>query len=96
MNESSPHGKAQWGRSAVSEDDSAVTAADLTVKGKVSEGQGRILPLREVRQKAEAAAVRQALTFTGGNISRAAELLGVTRPTLYDLMERIARRAPTK
>ena len=58
--------------------------------------ESRILPLREVRQRAEAVAVREALAFTGGNISRAAELLGVTRPTLYDLMERIARRAPTK
>ncbi len=58
--------------------------------------ESRILPLREVRQRAEAAAVREALALTGGNISRAAELLGVTRPTLYDLMERIARRAPNK
>ncbi len=96
MNESSPHSKAQWGRSAVPEGDNAVTVADLAVNGTVSLSESRILPLREVRQRAEAVAVRQALAFTGGNISRAAELLGVTRPTLYDLMERIARRAPAK
>jgi two-component system, NtrC family, response regulator len=32
--------------------------------------------------------VMQALQTTAGNIARAAELLGVTRPTLYDLIER--------
>ena len=31
-------------------------------------------------------AVRQALAVAHGNLSRAAELLGVTRPTLYDLL----------
>jgi two-component system, NtrC family, response regulator len=32
--------------------------------------------------------VRQALAVSRGNLSRAAELLGVTRPTLYDLLEK--------
>jgi len=41
-----------------------------------------------VRQRAEIVAVQRALTITGGNISKAAELLGVTRPTLYDLTGR--------
>ena len=35
---------------------------------------------------AEAQAVRQSLAVAGGNLSRAAKLLGVTRPTLYDLL----------
>jgi two-component system NtrC family response regulator len=38
-------------------------------------------------------AIRQALVRAGGNISRTAELLGVTRPTLYDLMAKYAIRA---
>lgn len=96
MTESSSHNNAHWGRPAMPGDDHAITAADLTVKGQVSEGEGGVLPLRVVRQRAEAAAVREALAVTGGNISRAAELLGVTRPTLYDLMQRLAQRAPTK
>ena len=40
------------------------------------------------RQRAEVQAVRHALAIAHGNLSRAAELLGVTRPTVYDLLER--------
>jgi len=46
------------------------------------------LNLRVARQRAEVQAVRQALAIARGNLSRAAELLGVTRPTVYDLLER--------
>ena len=44
--------------------------------------------LKEVRARAERQAIQQALTIVNGNISRSAELLGVSRPTLYDLMEK--------
>ena len=46
------------------------------------------LNLRSVRQIAETKAIRVALTKSYGNISKAAELLGVTRPTLYDLLNK--------
>jgi two-component system NtrC family response regulator len=46
------------------------------------------LNLREVRQRAECDAIRQALAVAAGNLSRTAELLGITRPTLYDLLEK--------
>ncbi|MEO0578281.1 MAG: helix-turn-helix domain-containing protein, partial [Pseudomonadota bacterium] len=46
------------------------------------------LNLREVRQRAETRAIRLALTKTYGNMSRSAALLGITRPTLYDLMDK--------
>jgi two-component system NtrC family response regulator len=51
-----------------------------------------VLNLREVRARAERQAVLQALALTDENVSRAAELLGVSRPTLYDLLERLQVR----
>jgi two-component system NtrC family response regulator len=47
------------------------------------------LNLREVRSRAERDAVRQSIAVTRGNLSKAADLLGVTRPTLYDLIEKL-------
>ncbi|MFQ5756760.1 MAG: PEP-CTERM-box response regulator transcription factor [Acidiferrobacterales bacterium] len=46
------------------------------------------LNLRQVRDRAERQAIVRALGADNGNISRAAELLGVSRPTLYDLMSK--------
>ena len=48
--------------------------------------------LKQVRVRAERQAVHQALAVADGNVSRAAELLGVSRPTLYDLMDRCGIR----
>ena len=63
-----------------------VTAADLGITaGDVEEES---LNLRAVRQRAESKAIRVALTRSYGNISKAAELLGITRPTLYDLLNK--------
>lgn len=44
--------------------------------------------LRQVRQDAEKSAIKKALSMTDGNYSAAAKLLGITRPTLYDLMKK--------
>jgi two-component system NtrC family response regulator len=46
------------------------------------------LNLRQVRESAEKQAVLRVLGRVNGNLSKAAELLGVSRPTLYDLMYR--------
>jgi two-component system, NtrC family, response regulator len=46
-----------------------------------------------VRDAAERSAVVRALAHANGNIVKAADLLGVSRPTLYDLMNRLAIRA---
>ena len=43
--------------------------------------------LRAAREVADRRAIRQALTRTENNISGAAKLLGISRPTLYDLMK---------
>jgi two-component system NtrC family response regulator len=52
------------------------------------------LSLRDIRRRAESAAVTEALQSAEGNLTRAAELLGVTRPTLYDLIERLGLQPP--
>ncbi len=44
--------------------------------------------LREVRDAGEKRAIMRALAYTDGNISRTSELLGVTRPTLYNLLKK--------
>lgn len=46
------------------------------------------LNLRSVRQDAERKAVMQALSITGNNVSAAAKYLGITRPTLYDMLKK--------
>lgn len=50
------------------------------------------LDLRKVREAAERQAILSALAWTDGNIAKAAELLGVSRPTLYDLLNRLSIR----
>jgi two-component system NtrC family response regulator len=77
-----------------------VTANDLGLQDPGDDPE--YLNLRVARQRAEAQAVRQSLAVAKGNLSRAADLLGVTRPTLYDLLEKhrigaaqFGRNAPT-
>ena len=67
-------------------DGKMVTAMDLGLQEDNEAGDS--LNLREVRQAAESKAIRVALTKCYGNISKAADLLGVTRPTLYDLLNK--------
>ncbi|MEI7967404.1 MAG: PEP-CTERM-box response regulator transcription factor [Betaproteobacteria bacterium] len=50
--------------------------------------------LRRVRDDAEREAIVKVLARVNSNISRAAELLGVSRPTLYDLMDKYGLRTP--
>ena len=54
--------------------------------------QSQVLNLRQVREAAEKQAVIRALGCTDRNISKTAELLGVSRPTLYELLDRFALR----
>ena len=51
-----------------------------------SGGASPVVNLREARNLAEKRAIESALVGAGGNISKAAKLLGVSRPTLYTLI----------
>ena len=44
--------------------------------------------LKEVREQAETMAIKRALNYCDYNVSNTAKLLGVTRPTLYTMMEK--------
>ena len=46
------------------------------------------LNLKEIRRNAEVSALKQALIASDHNVSAAAKSLGITRPTLYDLMKK--------
>jgi two-component system NtrC family response regulator len=72
-----------------------VTVEDL---GLPDSGEGDLdwLNLRVARQRAESEAIRQALAVARGNLSRTAELLGITRPTLYDLLDKNGVEVPEK
>jgi two-component system NtrC family response regulator len=72
-------------------DESLITEADLGLD-PASTGRMPQLNLREVRAMAERDAIVQAMSLANGSVSRTAELLGVSRPTLYDMMDRYGMR----
>jgi len=45
------------------------------------------LNLKSAREAADRKAIKRAISRTEGNISSAAKLLGISRPTLYDLLK---------
>jgi two-component system NtrC family response regulator len=63
-----------------------VTPADLDLDPGA--GRAPILTLREAQQRAELECIQRALEATGGNRSRAARTLGISRSTLYELLRR--------
>lgn len=76
-------------RAVIMAEGNAVNASDL---GLSSEEETRIPNLREIRETAERDAISQVLARVNGNVSNAAEILGVSRPTLYYMMNRYGMR----
>ncbi len=72
--------------------DKSITAIDLGLDEIPQDQQQdqKLLTLKEAREAAEKRAVYKALSLTGNNISQAAKLLEVSRPTLHDLMKKLA------
>lgn len=73
-------------RAVIMAESSQISVDDLGLQA--SEIPMEPMNLREVREKEECKALVRALAKVDGNIAKAAELLGVSRPTLYDLMNR--------
>ena len=73
-------------RAAIMADGKLVTAADLDLPTCPGE-EPLPINLRAVREAADRRAIVEALARTDGNISATARLLGISRPTLYDLLK---------
>jgi two-component system NtrC family response regulator len=75
-------------RAVIMADGSTIAPDDLGLPGV--EGSEEPINLRQVRDEAEYKAIIKALSRCDGNIVKASELLGISRPTMYDLMSRHA------
>jgi len=81
-------------RAVIMADGKSVRATDLDLPS-TGPSQDNTLPinLRAVREVADRKAIRHAMSRTDNNISSAAKLLGISRPTLYDLLKQYRLQA---
>ncbi|MCU0971566.1 MAG: PEP-CTERM-box response regulator transcription factor [Gammaproteobacteria bacterium] len=73
-------------RAVIMADGALITPEDLELTHVDTVAQS--FDLRDVREAAETQAIVRAMAYTDNNVSRTAELLGVTRPTLYSLLRK--------
>ena len=73
-------------RAAIMADGKLVTAADLDLQDGAEEDPND-LNIKSARERADRKVIRHALARSEGNISNTARLLGISRPTLYDLLK---------
>lgn len=66
-------------------DSKRITAEDI---GLEVDDDPMSLNLRALREQVERQAIQKAISLNNGNVSRTAEMLGVTRPTLYALLQK--------
>jgi two-component system NtrC family response regulator len=79
-------------RAVILADGAVIQAKDLGIALGAPALESTPLNLREARDSAERREVTRALARANGNLSKAADLLGVSRPTLYDLLNRFGLR----
>ncbi|HEX8532716.1 MAG TPA: PEP-CTERM-box response regulator transcription factor [Allosphingosinicella sp.] len=71
-------------RAVIMAEGKLITAEDLDLE---EEGESLPVNLKAAREDTDRKVIRQALARTENNISKAAKLLGISRPTLYDLLK---------
>lgn len=75
-------------RATIMAEGKRVTASDLQLRTDQAVLDGNVLNLRQVREEAERTAINHALQTSNYNMAQAARLLGITRPTLYNLTDK--------
>jgi two-component system NtrC family response regulator len=75
-------------RAVIMADGLQITREDIGLD-QAEANPSEFIDLRRIRDEAERNAVVTALGRTNGNVVRTAEILGISRPTLYDLMHRL-------
>ena len=73
-------------RAVIMADGKLVNAEDLDLAGD-DEESAEVLNLKVAREQSDRRVIRHALARSEGNISNTAKLLGISRPTLYDLLK---------
>jgi len=74
-------------RAVIMADGKLVHAEDLDFDGGEEEENGNVLNLKAAREQSDRRVIRHALARSEGNISSTAKMLGISRPTLYDLLK---------
>ena len=74
-------------RGVIMADGSQISAEGLELASSKEESMPETLKV--IRDKADYSAVLQAMSHTNQNVTEAANALGITRPTLYRLLERM-------
>ena len=72
-------------RAVIMTDGTLIEPEDLELE---SDAEHSFKTLKEIRETAEANAIQEALAMSGGQIGKASEMLGVSRPTVYHLLKK--------
>jgi len=74
-------------RAVIMAEGKQVTAKDLELDGVVTTEAD--FSLRHMREQAERQAILRALSHSAGKVSTAADMLGISRPTMYDMIRKL-------